>query len=90
MELLLTGRRLPASEAAAWGLVNQVVPQVDLTEESMAVARAIRDNAPVALAADGEGQSAEADRLLLADDGLGDLGSELLVELGCGHLRAKG
>jgi crotonobetainyl-CoA hydratase len=51
MELLLTGRRLPASEAATWGLVNQVVPQVDLMEESMAVARAIRDNAPVALAA---------------------------------------
>jgi len=42
------------------------------------------------VAADGEGEPAEPDRLLLADDGLGDLGAERFVEVACCHLRAIG
>ena len=42
------------------------------------------------MAADGEGEPAEADRVLLADHRLGDLGPELVVELAGAHLRAIG
>ena len=30
LELMLTGRRIPASEAERWGILNRVVPRVDL------------------------------------------------------------
>jgi crotonobetainyl-CoA hydratase len=39
MEMLLTGRWIDAEEAARWGLVNRVLPSVDL----MATARAMAD-----------------------------------------------
>jgi 2-(1,2-epoxy-1,2-dihydrophenyl)acetyl-CoA isomerase len=38
-ELLLTNRRLGAREAYEWGLVNEVVPDGELLERSMAFAR---------------------------------------------------
>lgn len=45
-ELELTGRALPAQEAAEWGLVNRVVPDADLLDTARAVARLIMSGAP--------------------------------------------
>jgi crotonobetainyl-CoA hydratase len=50
-ELLLTGRRLSAQEAARWGLINQVVPAEALMQTAQDLAAAIVHNAPLALAA---------------------------------------
>ncbi len=50
-ELLLTGRRMPAAEAAGWGLVNRVVPDEELLDSAMELAREVRAGAPLALAA---------------------------------------
>jgi len=51
LELLLTGRRMGAAEAARWGLVNQVVAPEDLTAAAMALARQIVQAAPLAVGA---------------------------------------
>jgi crotonobetainyl-CoA hydratase len=51
MEMLLTGRRMGAEEAARWGLVNSVVPGPELMERARAVAAQIADAAPLAVAA---------------------------------------
>lgn len=40
-EMLLTGRLVPAAEAAEWGLVNRVVPAAELTESTGALAAQI-------------------------------------------------
>lgn len=40
-ELELTGRRLPAAEAAEWGLVNRVVPAAELMDCACEMARTI-------------------------------------------------
>lgn len=45
-ELELTGRRLPAAEAAEWGLVNRVVPRADLLDTACEMARTIVAGAP--------------------------------------------
>jgi crotonobetainyl-CoA hydratase len=50
-ELLLTGRRMGAAEAASWGLVNQVVAADQLLPSAKALARQMVQNAPLALAA---------------------------------------
>jgi crotonobetainyl-CoA hydratase len=50
-ELLLTGRRMSAQEAARWGLVNQVVPADTLMHSARELAASIVQNAPLALAA---------------------------------------
>ncbi|NVO06352.1 MAG: crotonobetainyl-CoA hydratase [Rhodoferax sp.] len=50
-ELLLTGRRMPAQEAARWGLVNQVVPAEALLQAAHDLAATMVQNAPLALAA---------------------------------------
>jgi len=47
-EMLLTGRRMGAEEAARWGLVNQVVPASELMEASRLLARRICEAAPLA------------------------------------------
>ncbi len=50
-ELLLTGRRLTAAEAARWGLVNRVVPAAGLMAAARELAGAICAAAPLAVAA---------------------------------------
>ncbi len=50
-ELLLTGRRMAAREAARWGLVNQVVPGHRLRASALDLARQICRAAPLAIAA---------------------------------------
>ncbi|MEO8856623.1 MAG: enoyl-CoA hydratase-related protein [Burkholderiaceae bacterium] len=50
-ELLLTGRRMGAVEAARWGLVNQVVPTESLAVAAHALAQQIVQAAPLAIAA---------------------------------------
>jgi crotonobetainyl-CoA hydratase len=50
-ELLLTGRRMGAEEAARWGLANRVVPGDGLLECALALAADIRAGAPLAVAA---------------------------------------
>ncbi|MEU6139622.1 enoyl-CoA hydratase-related protein [Streptomyces sp. NPDC047081] len=50
-ELLLTGRRMTAPEAARWGLVNRVVPGDQVLEAALALARQVCRSAPLAAAA---------------------------------------
>ncbi|HEX6358083.1 enoyl-CoA hydratase-related protein [Actinophytocola sp.] len=50
-ELLFTGRRLPATEAAGWGLVNRVVPGTNLLAAAHDLAAQILRSAPLAIAA---------------------------------------
>jgi crotonobetainyl-CoA hydratase len=51
MELLLTGRRMNATEGARWGLVNQVVPAEQVLVAAHMLARQIVAAAPLAIAA---------------------------------------
>jgi crotonobetainyl-CoA hydratase len=51
MEMILTGRRMPASEAARWGLVNRVVAKGDLIAEANTLADELASRAPLAIAA---------------------------------------
>lgn len=51
MELLLTARRIDASTAERWGLVNRVVPPEELLSTAFDVAREIAANAPLAVQA---------------------------------------
>ncbi|MEZ4630776.1 MAG: carnitinyl-CoA dehydratase [Deinococcales bacterium] len=50
MEMLLTGRRMGAEEALRWGLVNAVVPQVELMDKAREMAQQIIQGAPLAVA----------------------------------------
>ncbi len=50
-EVLLAGRRLGASEAAALGLVNQVVPAKELMDAATALATRVCGAAPLSVAA---------------------------------------
>jgi enoyl-CoA hydratase/carnithine racemase len=49
MEWLYTGRRIDLDEAMRWGLVNRIVPSVDLMKTSMAFAAEITSSAPLSL-----------------------------------------
>jgi crotonobetainyl-CoA hydratase len=51
MELLFTGRRMGAAEAASHGLVNRVVASSGLLDAARALAREITAGAPLAIAA---------------------------------------
>jgi crotonobetainyl-CoA hydratase len=48
LEMLLTGRKMPAQEALSWGLINAVVPREAVLDRAMDYARAIADGAPLA------------------------------------------
>ena len=50
-EMLLTGRRMGAEEAARWGLANRVVPGASLLDAALDLAREIAAGAPLAIAA---------------------------------------
>jgi methylglutaconyl-CoA hydratase len=51
-EMILTGRRLNAAEALAWGLVNRVSPAgVDVVDDAIAFLEPIASGAPIAQAA---------------------------------------
>ncbi|HZE65085.1 MAG TPA: crotonase/enoyl-CoA hydratase family protein [Sporichthyaceae bacterium] len=49
MELLLTGRPLPAPEALRWGLINRVVPPGQALSAALELAEEIVANAPLAV-----------------------------------------
>jgi enoyl-CoA hydratase/carnithine racemase len=49
--MFLTGRRVKADEALAWGLVDQVAELADLRAAAQALAAEIAENAPLAVAA---------------------------------------
>ncbi len=51
VELLLTGRRMDAIEAARWGLANAVVPAAELMPAARALAARICEAAPLSVAA---------------------------------------
>lgn len=50
-ELLFTGRRMTAAEAAGWGLVNRVVPGTGLVDAALDLAGQVVRSAPLAIAA---------------------------------------
>jgi crotonobetainyl-CoA hydratase len=51
MDLMLTGRRMDASEAKHWGIVNEIVPKDKLLERARDIAGAISLQSPLALQA---------------------------------------
>jgi crotonobetainyl-CoA hydratase len=51
MDLLLTGRWMDAAEAHRWGLVNEIVPAVDLLTRARALAALLADGPPLVFAA---------------------------------------
>jgi crotonobetainyl-CoA hydratase len=72
-EMLLTGRRMPAEEAARWGLANRVVPAGQLMDAALALAADICAGAPLAVAAVQE--ALEATSALSVEDGFRALAS---------------
>jgi crotonobetainyl-CoA hydratase len=50
-ELLFTGRRFDAVEAKQWGIINEIVPAVDLMTRARAVAAMLADGPPLVFAA---------------------------------------
>lgn len=73
-EIVMTGAPFGAAEALDWGIVNRVVPPDRLMEETLAVARQISANAPIAVR---EGKRA------IAAAGDTDIKSGLAAELEC-------
>lgn len=49
MELLITGRPMPAEEALRWGLINRVVPAGQALDAALELAQEIAANAPLAV-----------------------------------------
>jgi enoyl-CoA hydratase/carnithine racemase len=50
MEMLLLGEMVPAEQAAAYGLVNRVVPDTDVLQEAIALAAKIAAKSPLTVA----------------------------------------
>lgn len=70
-EIILTGERIPASDALAWGLINRVVPDGEVLEVADELAKKIAENAPLALRA--------AKQVVLASTG-GSIGDGFAAE----------
>ncbi len=51
VEMLLTGRKMSASEAMKWGLINQVVGEDELMDKARQLAKTIAEGAPLVVAA---------------------------------------
>lgn len=51
VEMLLTGRKMPAEEAVRWGLVNSVVSTSELMATARSLAERISESAPLAVSA---------------------------------------
>ena len=66
MEMLLTGRRMGAAEAAGWGLANAVVPVAELLDKARAYADLIVEAAPLSIGAVKELTRAFADKSVAA------------------------
>ena len=49
--IFLTGRRVKAEDALAWGLVDEIAPQEQVRERALALANEIAENAPLAVEA---------------------------------------
>ena len=49
LEVALTGDYLDAQKAAAWGIINRVVPPGELLDAAMSLASAVAANAPLAV-----------------------------------------
>jgi enoyl-CoA hydratase/carnithine racemase len=50
LEMMLTGRRVPAAEAARWGMVNRVVPRGELDEAASVLVVELASKSPLILA----------------------------------------
>ncbi|HVZ08380.1 enoyl-CoA hydratase [Rhodopila sp.] len=61
MEMLLTGELVPAHRARDLGLVNRVVPDTELAEATLALARQIADKSPLTVAIGKEAFYRQAD-----------------------------
>lgn len=48
-EVILTGLPFTAADACDWGLVNRVLPQAELLDAALAIARRIAGNAPISV-----------------------------------------
>lgn len=55
MGMMLTGRRMPAEEAARWGIVNEVVPQAELMDAANRWASQILECSPISVRLTKEG-----------------------------------
>ncbi|HEY3211339.1 MAG TPA: enoyl-CoA hydratase-related protein [Actinomycetota bacterium] len=49
VEMMLTGRRVPAAEAGRWGMVNRVVPRVELDDTVDRLVEELSSKSPVAM-----------------------------------------
>jgi enoyl-CoA hydratase len=49
LEVALTGELISATQASIWGLVNRVVPALELLDASLALAATIAANGPIAI-----------------------------------------
>lgn len=50
LDMLMTGRLVPAAEALEWGLVNRVVDQEDLMPEALKLAKHLAEASPLTMA----------------------------------------
>lgn len=77
-DMILTGRRVPAAEAHAWGLCDRLVPHADLHKEAEALALTLAAKDPGSLAAAKKALAAQSREPLT--EGL-QLETETLVRL---------
>ncbi|MBM4270601.1 MAG: enoyl-CoA hydratase [Deltaproteobacteria bacterium] len=76
LEMLFTGRLVPAREAQQWGLVNRVVPLEKLEEETKALAEKIAEASPLTLQI---GKQAFYAQVNLSDAQAYNLGNEVMI-----------